>query len=225
MSERLPLAADGKGIRTAGARRRLDRARTWNRKLHYYLGLYLLLFLWLFAISGLILNHPKWTAAKFWSRRVETVSEHAVSLTSGASDDQLATATMQSLGIVGEPGDLHRDSTGERFEFQVVKPGRNYRVSIDLAEKSARLTEIRLDRWGAVDAMHKLTGVRLEKPQERRDWILTRLWSLAMDALAVGLLILVGTGLYLWYRLGSKRMGGIIAITLGLVSCGFFLFG
>ena len=24
----------------------------WNRKLHYYFGLYLLLFLWLFALSG-----------------------------------------------------------------------------------------------------------------------------------------------------------------------------
>jgi hypothetical protein len=219
-----PTSDAGNEIAAAGRRRRPDRVRTWNRKLHYYLGLYLLLFLWLFAISGLIINHPKWSAARFWSRRIETVSEHAVSVTSGASDDQLATRIMQNLGIVGELGDLRHEAMSKRIDFQVVKPGHSYRIAVDLAAQSAKVTEIRLDGWGAVDAMHKLTGVRLEKPEERRDWILTRLWSLAMDALALGLLILVGTGLYLWYRLGTQRLGGIIALTLGLLGCGFFLF-
>jgi hypothetical protein len=39
--------------------------RVWNRKLHYYLGLYFLFFVWLFALSGLLLNHS-WTFAGFW---------------------------------------------------------------------------------------------------------------------------------------------------------------
>jgi hypothetical protein len=220
--EQLPADADG-AVDVAERRRRPDRVRTWNRKLHYYLGLYLLLFLWLFAISGLIINHPRWTAAKFWSRRVETVSERAVSVTSGASDDQLATTIMRNLGTVGELGDLRHDASNKGLTFQVVRPGRVYKIDVDLNAKRAKITEIRIDRWGAMDAMHKLTGVRLEKPEEQRDWILTRLWSLAMDALAVGLLTLVGTGLYLWYRLDDRRMGGIIALMLGLVSCGYFL--
>ena len=29
---------------------------TWNRKLHIYVGLYFLTFLWLFSFSGLLLN-------------------------------------------------------------------------------------------------------------------------------------------------------------------------
>jgi hypothetical protein len=32
----------------------------WNRKLHYYLGLYFLFFLWLFSATGLMLNHQQW---------------------------------------------------------------------------------------------------------------------------------------------------------------------
>ncbi len=32
----------------------------WNRKLHYYLGLYFLFFLWLFSLTGLMLNHQQW---------------------------------------------------------------------------------------------------------------------------------------------------------------------
>ena len=35
----------------------LDIISTCNRKGHYYLGLYFLLFLWLFALTGLLLNH------------------------------------------------------------------------------------------------------------------------------------------------------------------------
>ena len=31
--------------------------RTANRRAHYYLGLYFLFFLWLFAFTGLLLNH------------------------------------------------------------------------------------------------------------------------------------------------------------------------
>jgi len=33
---------------------------TWNRRLHYYLGLYFLFFLWLFSLTGLMLNHQQW---------------------------------------------------------------------------------------------------------------------------------------------------------------------
>ena len=34
-------------------------------KLHIYLGLFLLLFMWLFGFSGLLLNHH-WEFASFW---------------------------------------------------------------------------------------------------------------------------------------------------------------
>ena len=57
-----------------GARLRagLDR---WNRKLHFYSGLFLVFFLWLFALTGLLLNHPKWTFHENWTNRRETTRE------------------------------------------------------------------------------------------------------------------------------------------------------
>jgi len=36
----------------------------WNRRLHYYLGLYFLLFIWLFSFTGLLLNHPRWSLSR-----------------------------------------------------------------------------------------------------------------------------------------------------------------
>ena len=59
-------------------RRVLDVFEVWNRRLHFYIGLYLLFFLWLFAFTGLILNHPGWTFAEFWPNRKQTAFEREI---------------------------------------------------------------------------------------------------------------------------------------------------
>jgi hypothetical protein len=46
-----------------------------------------------------------------------------------------------------------------------------------------------------------------------------------MDALAIGLLVMVIGSYYMWYRLKSKRTRGWIALTAGFLSCGLFVFG
>jgi len=43
----------GKSLRASRFRAGFER---WNRKLHFYTGLFLLFFMWLFAFSGLLLN-------------------------------------------------------------------------------------------------------------------------------------------------------------------------
>ncbi len=44
----------------------------WNRKSHIHLGLFLLLFIWLFAFSGLLLNNGHWELSDFYDKRKET---------------------------------------------------------------------------------------------------------------------------------------------------------
>src|SRR5207249_6579007 len=50
-------------------------------------------------------------------------------------------------------------------------------------------------------------------------------WVVAMDALAIGSLVMVIGSCYMWYRLKSKRTLGWIALTAGFLSCGLFVFG
>ena len=50
----------------------------WNRKLHYYLGLYFLFFLWLFSLTGLILNHGSWAMAMGGNDRREMKYERSI---------------------------------------------------------------------------------------------------------------------------------------------------
>jgi len=44
-----------------------------------------------------------------------------------------------------------------------------------------------------------------------------------MDAVALGLIVMVFSSYIMWYRLKAKRLGGIIALVLGLVSCAAFV--
>jgi hypothetical protein len=78
---------------------------------------------------------------------------------------------------------------------------------------------------GVMSALHHFTGVSMTDPERQRDWWLTTLWRVAMDAIAAGLIVLVASGLYLWYRLKRKRTLGLVVIAAGLACCGFFLFG
>src|SRR5579862_9001265 len=95
-----PIAPD-QSPRASRWRAGFDR---WNRKLHFCVGLYLLFFLWLFALSGLLLNHSSWTFAEFWTNRKETNYQHQIVPPGPEVRGDLAQARviMTQLGIEGE---------------------------------------------------------------------------------------------------------------------------
>jgi hypothetical protein len=200
------------------------RFRVWTRRLHTWVGLYFLLFLWLFSVSGLVLNHSKWAVAQFWKARRESTAARAIRVPDTAGDVAIARALMRQLAIAGEIGETKRRPDGA-FAFDVVKPGRIVRVEARLDSARATVTTTRLNAWGVLDALHKLTGVKIDAPARTRDWMWTRVWSAAMDALALGLVFLVVSAVYLWYRLPAKRRVGLVALGLGVAGCAFFLYG
>ena len=55
----------------------------WNRRLHYYLGLYFLFFLWLFSATGLMLNHQQWFSDLY--QRTETTYDTPIETPAGES--------------------------------------------------------------------------------------------------------------------------------------------
>src|SRR5262245_45377370 len=75
---------------------------TGKRKLHYYHGLYLLFFVWLFAFSGLLLNNSSWKFAEFWDNRKQTTYERPITAPATGSDLAQANDLMRQLEITGE---------------------------------------------------------------------------------------------------------------------------
>lgn len=198
---------------------------TWNRKIHIYLGLYFLLFLWFFSFSGLLLNHPQWSFAQFWASRQETSDVHTIQVPAAREDLARAGELMAQLDIVGEIEQINIVPVENRFNVQVVRPGKIINISADFAAMQATVKEIEINGWGIMNALHQFNGVRIEDQNLTRDWLPTIIWTLSMDGLCVGLIFWVLSSLYMWYRLDTKRRLGFMALGAGILCCGFFVFG
>jgi hypothetical protein len=206
-------------------RRASDLFLVWNRRLHYFVGLYLLFFCWLFAFTGLLLNHPKWDFAQFWPNRVQTQTEHAFRPVQGINRLAQARDLMQQLGIDGEIQWPNVPPSDGILTFQVSRPGRIVEVQADLRSARATLHSNELNAWGVIHMLHTFTGERTTDSANRRDWWLTTVWAWSMDAVAAGLVLMVFGSYVMWYRLKAKRRGGLVALALGVLTCALFIAG
>lgn len=194
----------------------------WNQRLHSYIGLFLLLFLWLFAFSGLVLNHSKWQFTNFWPQRQESTTQASVRIPTAGTDLARAHDYMGQLGLTGEIDQI--TSKTEHFDFRLGKPGHIVNVAVDLTSGQASIKTIRVNTWGIMNSLHHLTGIHADNPALNRNRMATCIWSLALDATAAGMLLLVFGGLWIWIRRRESHWPGLIALLLGLTACGFFVF-
>jgi hypothetical protein len=198
-------------------------ARLWNRKAHVWLGLYFLLFIWLFAFSGLILNH-QWKFAEFYPVEKKTLTQQTVRAPAAGDDLAAAKDLAAQLGLRGEVGGASRDDAN-RLRFQVQRPGTAFQITTDLARGVAEIEQRGPGGWRLLQTLHTFTGVSLTDAERQRNWPLTYVWIIAMDALALGLIAMLGTGLYLWWQMRSKRAVGLVALGAGTGLCLWLLFG
>ena len=109
------------------------------------------------------------------------------------------------------------------FTFQVSRPGLVLDVKADLRAGRATVQRTQLNAWGVMHVLHTFTGASAADSRNRRDWTLTTVWALSMDAVAAGLIVMVFGSYVMWFRLRAKRLGGIVALALGFISCGAFV--
>ncbi len=199
----------------------------WNRRLHFHVGLFLLVFLWLFAVSGLILNHPNWSFAESWNNRTETNYDRTITPPGPEVKGDLGQAReiMRQLGIEGELLWTTTRTDPNLFDFQVRRPGHFFFLKADLAQKRVTIRHSEVNLWGVIKVLHTFTGVQMDDPRNTRDWALTFMWAYSMDAVAAGLIFMVLSSLYMWFELPKKRLPGAVALGLGSLTCGLFCIG
>ena len=98
-------------------------------------------------------------------------------------------------------------------------------VTVDLASGHAVVHRSRLNVWGVMNQLHTFTGAPAGDTRNERDWLLTTVWALSMDAVALGLIWMVISSYVMWYRLPTKRRVGIVALMLGFATCAAFVAG
>ena len=197
---------------------------TWNRKLHYYVGLYFVLFLWLFSFTGLLLNHPRWALSRI-PNDPGPVYERTIEPPAGNTDVERANDVVRHLGLRGEIDWPQGSAAPGMLEFNLAYPKQASQVKVDLTQNRATVRQADRSFWSALRISHTFSGSRYNAPGTSRDWLLTSLWVVAMDALAVGLLVMVFGSYVMWYRLKARRALGWSALAAGLLSCGVFVFG
>jgi hypothetical protein len=202
-----------------------DGLEVWNRKLHFYIGLYLLWFLWLFAFTGLLLNHPGWSFADFWPSRRQTTFEKKIDRPPDGSDLSQARNILGQLGLTGEIEWTSARLDSRRLDFRANRPGHMFEIRTDFDRRVAIVQQIEVNGWGVMHILHTFTGVRAGDSLNQRDWIVTTIWALSMDAIAAGLLVMVLGSYYMWWRLPRTRGWGLVALVSGLILCGFFIAG
>jgi hypothetical protein len=207
---------------STGAQRRLN-LETWNRKVHYYLGLFFLFFLWLFALTGLLLNHGQWALAQAANQRTETRVERAIQPPAGDTDLARARDVMRQLDLTGEI-DLPAAPQAEgHFDFSVNRPKDASQVKIDLGTMRASVQHFENGGWATFRIFHTFSGSRFNVPESHRDWIVTSAWAFAMDALCAGLIVIVLGSYYMWFRFKRKNLTlGIVTLAAGYAACALF---
>ncbi len=222
----MPSATEPTG-KSLGASRFRAGFERWNRKLHFYAGLILLFFMWLFAFSGLLLNHPTWSFAESWSNRKDTNYEREITAPGPEVKGDLGQAReiLRQLGIEGEILWTTTRTNANQFEFQVRRPGHFFFIKADFARQRVTVRHSVVNLWGVIKVLHVFTGVQLDDPRQSRDWALTTVSAYSMDVVAAGLIFMVLSSLYMWWVLPQKRLLGAVVLGLGSIICGLFCIG
>jgi hypothetical protein len=194
----------------------------WNRKLHYYLGLYLLFFLWLFALTGLMLNHQQWFTSLY--DRHEVSYEPPIETPAGTTREEQTRDLMRQLNLRGEV-EWPASQPVAHIDFSVARPNGAAQVRADLNAKQAYVKQFKNGKLHAFQIFHTFSGSRFNQPSSTRDWIVTTVWVFAMDALAAGLIVMVLGSYYMWWRLKKRKALGAAVLCTGAVACGVFLLG
>jgi hypothetical protein len=132
---------------------------------------------------------------------------------------------MGQLRLAGEIDWPQAAQAQGRLDFNIAYPKQATQVRVDLARQRATVQQVDRSLWSGLRIMHTFSGWRYTSAGMSRDWIVTSVWVVAMDALAAGLLVMVFGSYYMWWRLKRMRTAGWVALAAGWASCAFFVYG
>jgi hypothetical protein len=187
----------------------------WNllfRRTHLYLGLVLIPWMLIYALSTFALNHgehfrayratePLWLP--LWEK------DYAFEAPPDAAG--LRAATQSLLADHGLSGAFFARHQGQRLNINVQNFWHPRRVTYDFTTKKLRSEERRSTPLDVLIRLHERTGYGQGGP-------LNNLWAFFVDLFSVATLAWITTGLYLWWKLSATRRWGWLALGGGVAT-------
>jgi hypothetical protein len=194
----------------------------WNRKLHIHVGLFLLLFIWLFSFTGLLLNHSTWKLFSFWEEREETKTVTAIALPQQADSAAILQQVMQQLKLTGEVNNVKL--TPDSLDFRVSAPGRGHNLHVDFKKGTCTQTQFYFNWWGKLRTLHTFNGIDKKNADVTPNWLITNVWRFSMDGIAIGLIFLCVSSWVMWYKIRKDYSWGPVILALGFAGAIYFVF-
>jgi hypothetical protein len=167
------------------------------RNTHLFLGLFCCLFLLMYGASSVQMSHNAW----FNNQLRVTEREIAVH---GGNPREVA-AELMAQGLRGELSAVFTTPAGA--SFRMVRPGTVYEVR--WADGTAKIRTNETNFMGMLNRIHHIGGLWHESD-------LMNVWAFFVGVVSLALLILGGTGIYLWFKLHHERVIGTVLLALGL---------
>ncbi|MBZ5622613.1 MAG: PepSY-associated TM helix domain-containing protein [Acidobacteriia bacterium] len=167
------------------------------RSVHLSTGLFCLAFLLMYGASGVQMAHRRW-----WPIR-ERVAERSVRLPAGLTDARVAS---RELAIRGELTAVR--ASADALSFRIVRPGAVNQVQYSASSGETKIRTTDSGFTGLLNRLHHVEGTWHEYP-------LLNAWSAVLGLVSLGLLVLGGTGLYLWFLNHSERWIGAVLLAAG----------
>jgi hypothetical protein len=192
--------------------------QNWNlifRRTHLYLGMLLLPWTLVYALSTVVFNHVSYftrPADQPWTQLWE--KDYAVDVPT--TDEGLRALGRKIFDEHGIKGAFGVQRQGPR----VIVGQQNFRnllrVVYEPQQKKLRAESRERSKSEVMTRMHTRVGYG-------RDTFLGNVWAVIVDVFCVTTLIWIATGLYLWWKLPMTRGWGFLALGGGVATIGILL--
>lgn len=195
----------------------------WNLKIHIYIGMFLLFFIWLFGFSGLLLNHH-WEFASFWEERKEISYEETIQISEEREQFMLANEIKGKLNLNGSISNPSFTNDSILLNFTISKPGTRFDIQANLENGDIVISEMKFNKWGIMRALHTVRNPTRKEEGEKYQAFMATIWGVSLDIISISLIVLCLGGLFAWLQVRGKRFYfGLISIACGISVCILFL--
>jgi hypothetical protein len=187
-----------------------------NRRLHLYLGMFLLPWFFIYGVSSIPFAHNSWFQKIYGPPQWTVRFDRPYSIEVPAEGDlrPVGARILADAGIDGAFG-ASRNPKGHlniyRFNFRQAT-----RITYFPDEKRL-LAEDRRFRWD-----HFLTGMHARGGFQQPS-ILNKAWGVVVDIVCIGILLWIASGVYMWWHIPGHRRWGWAALAGGVFSFALFL--
>lgn len=188
------------------------------RRTHLYLGMLLLPWLAIYALSTVVFNHREhFQPVRPASQPMLLLWEKDYALDVPAGNDALRDTARRILQDQGLGGAFGVQRQGPRLVINVQNFRAPTRLTYDPAAKKLRAEQRKSTAVDILIRLHERTGYG-------NGSFLNNLWAVIVDMFCVGTLAWVATGLYLWWKLPATRGWGFLAVGGGVTTLLVLLF-